>query len=71
MDALEVANTTLERWRQQAQQAPLRGPGAAPRQRVRELELLVSVASKRCIEAKRASDDLLTFITEQEGADHV
>lgn len=70
MTALEVATHTLERWRQQAQNAPLRGPGAAPRQRVRELELLVSVAAKRVNEADRACSDLLTFISEK-GADHV
>lgn len=70
MNALEIAQTTLERWRQLAQHAPLRGPGSAPRQRVRELEVLTSIASKRAAEADRAATDLLTFITEK-GADHV
>lgn len=62
---IESAGATLADWRAAARAASTRHQEAALRRRVRELELLLSIASKRACEAARAASDLRDWLAEQ------
>lgn len=64
---LELAAEKLATWKDQARTAPQRGPQAAVRRRVRDLEILLSITAKRASEAQRAAEDLATWLAAQEG----
>ena len=64
---IDDAQERLTLWREQAKAAPQRGPGAAVRRRVRDLELLLSVVAKRAQEAQRAANDLQGWLDSQAG----
>lgn len=71
---IEDARERLSLWREQAKVAPQRGPGSAVRRRVRDLEILLSIAAKRAHEAQRAASDLQGWLdtqaAEPEEAEH-
>lgn len=62
---IESANATLADWRAASRAAATRHQEAALRRRVRELELLLSIASKRACEAARAASDLRDWLAAQ------
>lgn len=59
------AHELLAVWREEARTAPQRGPQASVRRRVRDLELLLSITSKRVHEAQRAVSDLEFWLSSQ------